>query len=953
MPVVVNEVLDNANKIMANPNIAFQKKNVNTPHFFSSQLTGNGKTTRGLLIPSRNPASIGPNGYNGSNYNMRKKSTVNNGNVTIYNIPVSILYKQIYDDIINILPFPNDIEVKKIASHTDGTEVYLWCPIANITVTEETAITSSSKKRDMAVIFHTLLYFKRTADADYHKVNYISSSTNKTDNTYYDDYSPNLLATMKDFQQQLKNEGYTVDANALNNFYQNYDIYSNIVYRATDWNDNCAKIITDVLIRNAIDYVAQNPGRDYIWKDVVGKNIAFLETYPVSLPQYKDMYDTMHNMLSATPEVVTQLCKYNLNLLLSNMLKTLDDNKALLYNTPKPATPLVQATGVPFSKNQMAAITTEAPLVLVQSGAGTGKSTVINGRMNYMNAAGIDMKDITVLSFTNAAANHITDLQPNVNSMTIDRMMYSIYSENFSHELSKPETIYNSLDIFYDDINDPDYEVAMGFKNVIHKFCERRMPPNAFTKLNNFIEENLDAVIRILDKMNQTSLEIISIICYQMIDTLKEPDYIQTKHLIIDEVQDNSVFNFIYTIKYTLKHNCSMFIVGDCSQTLYEFRASNPKALNVLEASGIFETHKLQINYRSNQAILDFANILLGNIEANQFANIQLQSNNLQATTLQSFEDSVHFKYDRLNKLSDFKDLLPHIIAVEIHDYIKEKYDKGEQVCFLAWAGDTAQRMQDTVQHLYPNAKCINLRSERVFNSTIFTQFIARYWKNISFVPPTHIMQSIKSELNSVLQYLPQVSQKKLAQISQAVNRSLWEFEKQYGSTIINWENQVINGQMTQDEMLSEVKKLMIKFEITKNAIKQAVVSERNAENKKSQDIASANFLFSTIHGVKGLEFDNVVVVYQNDNDMAEDQKRLYYVAFTRAKKSEYIIAYDTLAKPRIEADYGRLVSDLQVRALQQQASATVKGTEVDELTNTVITVENEGETANDETDSE
>lgn len=302
-------------------------------------------------------------------------------------------------------------------------------------------------------------------------------------------------------------------------------------------------------------------------------------------------------------------------------------------------------------------------------------------------------------------------------------------------------------------------------------------------------------------------------------------------------------------------------------------------------------------------------------------------------------------------KISDFINQLPHILAVDIHSYIDEKYKAGEQVCFLSYAGATAEKMQETIQHLYPQAKCINLRSERSFNSTIFTQFIARYWSQIQFVPPTHIMQTIKTELNNKLQYLPQVSVKKLAVISQAVNRSLWDFEKQYGNTILEWEKQVMNHQMTQDEMLAELKKLMIKFEITKNAIKQAVVSNRNAENKKSQDISSANFLFSTIHGVKGLEFDNVVVIYQNDNDMAEDQKRLYYVAFTRAKKSEFIIAYDTYAKPRIEADYNSIVSDLTLKAMNKAVASTTN-IDVDEMTGTVITVEEETDTPTENTDT-
>lgn len=100
----------------------------------------------------------------------------------------------------------------------------------------------------------------------------------------------------------------------------------------------------------------------------------------------------------------------------------------------------------------------------------------------------------------------------------------------------------------------------------------------------------------------------------------------------------------------------------DCSQTLYEFRASNPKALNMLEGSGVFATYQLQVNYRSNQEILDFANCLLRDIEANQYAQIQLQANSLATVTEQSFTDKVHLKYSWMPHMKDFKDTIPSVL---------------------------------------------------------------------------------------------------------------------------------------------------------------------------------------------------------------------------------------------------------------------------------------------------
>ena len=88
------------------------------------------------------------------------------------------------------------------------------------------------------------------------------------------------------------------------------------------------------------------------------------------------------------------------------------------------------------------------------------------------------------------------------------------------------------------------------------------------------------------------------------------------------------------------------------------------------------------------------------------------------------------------------------------------------------------------------------------------------------------------------------------------------------------------------------------------NAIKQSLLSETNRKQKESDLVKQATFILSTIHSAKGLEFDNVVTLYRNETGLDEEKKRMYYVAFTRAMKSEFILAYDVSANPQIEADY-------------------------------------------------
>jgi DNA helicase-2/ATP-dependent DNA helicase PcrA len=59
---------------------------------------------------------------------------------------------------------------------------------------------------------------------------------------------------------------------------------------------------------------------------------------------------------------------------------------------------------------------------------------------------------------------------------------------------------------------------------------------------------------------------------------------------------------------------------------------------------------------------------------------------------------------------------------------------------------------------------------------------------------------------------------------------------------------------------------------------------------------------------------------------MDEEKKRMYYVALTRAMKSEYVLAYDTVANAKIEADYRTIVDTLTKRAAKNASSAGVVG---------------------------
>lgn len=707
----------------------------------------------------------------------------------------------------------------------------------------------------------------------------------------------------------------------LGEWMREYSIYERITRLAQTWNSTA---IADEVMAY-VDAIPGSPSNDQL--NALALQLRYLENYNVPL----DAYRMIHQKLDqAFPDdVVTGLSKQNLNLLMNYTLDKLDQMKPQLA---VPARPAAQpALPAHLSNQQLDAITTHEPLVMTQAGAGTGKSTVILERIAYLETCGVSPEDITVLSFTNAAADNITAKNPAVGSMTIARMINDIYTLNHpTHELSSIDTIINSIDIFF-----PTSRFAASFRQRLLEVDQNKT--GAYTGMNTFIESNYDQVINVLDTIKQTSLELEIIICYQQIDTMIEPSHVRCRHLIIDEVQDNSIFEFIYVLKYIGKHSQSLFIVGDASQTLYEFRSANPRALNTLESSKVFATFRLTTNYRSNQEILDFANVVLGELETNQFAGIQLQANSLAVPTAATFQEKVKLRYEAVQKLNPFimQDLPVLLGNVVIPNYVQGCLDRDEQVAFLAYSRREVAMIQGVLEARYPDRHVANLVSEKVYSTDIFSKYIKFFWNDVLQVPPNNasfvVHQGIKDNLDKLTKNAGNPN------VEKAVVRMISNWWVENNATVNHWVTLCQQGSLPYAEFFDRLRDNLLTYEIRHNAVRQSLINQKNRERKAKNAESKAELVVSTIHGAKGLEFDNVVVIHKEDTKMSQDTKRMFYVAFTRAMNTEYVLSYGTVKNPPIQSQYEQIVNVLTQR--DEAAAQLDQGIDMDDVDETADAV--------------
>lgn len=920
MPIIFNDkdndATDVANSVTTNA-VSF------TPKFFDATLTGSGKTT-GVLSINNNPNGILRTHTTNKDSVNCKKRKFTNGTSNVNMMPINPLTAEAYFSVMNNLRVPNTASLTEIGEDKRGYKVYISMSVHSL-ILEDVTSKNLGRLRTLNACYQIM--FWRLSDKSLDKVPMYATedSYNPVVQNAYDwfenndedaalvIFSDNPFTAMMNVVHNVKKLVKSIPnaETVICDFITKYSLYDGVAERSREWQSTIDMTLSDYFDEAArrlkVAKATQNDTFKGLTVVQIKSVIQHIEDYNVPLNLYRNIYKIMVSKFD--PDVVRTLCKQNLNLLLSDTLNHLDTNRSSLVSVPQPTSPVTLPSH--FSNEQREAITTHEPLTLVQAGAGTGKSTVILARIQYMLDCGVNPEDITVLSFTNAAADHILDKNPNVHSMTIASMIHQIYSLNFpEHELSSLDTLINALDIYY-----PADIFVQEFRHYLFRLM--RGNRDSFTKMNNFVEENYDKIIDILNRIHQTTLELEIIICYQNIGTLQEPEEVKSKYLIIDEVQDNSIFEFIYTLKYVDKHNESLFIVGDSSQTLYEFRASNPRALNVLEGSGVFKAYQLQINYRSNQEILDFANVVLADIEANQYANIQLRANNLSQVTSTSFRNKVSLHYERLEKAADLEDKLPSFFAGYVDDYINKKVKAGEQVAFLAYTRRHVFNMEKIIHDRFPQLKVVNLVPTKGYNSTIMSEYIKRFWNQARFIPANSIVNVIVQEIMGHLDELtPNPDMAK-----QQTQAMLADWTGQESSHINNWSNELMQGKISHQEFMELVRDNMLQFEIKRNAVRQSLLSARNEEAKQNEDIKNADILLSTIHSAKGLEFQNTVVLYQAKNDMDEEKKRMYYVAFTRAMNSELVIAYDTVSHPKIQNDYDNIIDSLDKRMISAAAS--------------------------------
>ena len=578
----------------------------------------------------------------------------------------------------------------------------------------------------------------------------------------------------------------------------------------------------------------------------------------------------------------------------------------------------------------------DGPL-LILAGAGSGKTSVLTARVAYLiKERSVDPRSIVAITFTNKAAKEMKDrIIKEVGSVG-----YSIQISTF-HSFGLRIIKENHNLLGYDrnfTILDSDDSLTVIKKilkelNIDSKRCNPKFIKNRISSCKNemitpdkykaFVNDEVsDIIYKVYKKYQETllrnnSLDFDDLLVKPIELFTKHPDVLASyqemfKYIFIDEYQDTNEAQYTLSKMISAKYK-NICVVGDDAQSIYSWRGANFK--NILNFEKDYKDAKvilLEQNYRSTKTILNAANSVIKN-------NVQKKDKNLWTEN----EDGEKIKYVRALDEKDEASFVTKEVknlrseGVSLDDiavlYRTNAQSRTIEEGFLnsnipykivgAYAFYSRKEIKDLLAYLkliynpkddvsltrvinYPKRgigpKTIdNLSMDAILNDTSMFDVI-KSGKELAFKNMILEMKE-KSEELSLTETIDMVLLKSGIKSDLESEHTLeadirLENLEEFKSITKTFEEE--SGIASLEDFLNEV----------------SLVSDVNDEKNDN----TPKVTLMTIHSVKGLEFSYVFVIGMEENifphvnsveeGSLEEERRLCYVAITRAKKKLYLV---------------------------------------------------------------
>lgn len=601
-------------------------------------------------------------------------------------------------------------------------------------------------------------------------------------------------------------------------------------------------------------------------------------------------------------------------------------------------------------EQKLAVIQNDRPLRII-AGAGSGKTNVLTKKIAFLiKVLKANPVNIIALTFSNKAANEMRErvrlLVGDLASKCVISTFHSLCTRILRYDIDKMNISSNFVIL---DMRDQKEIIQAIYKELgisaqiipikntkefISHWKIQNIPAEEINiDEDNEIEAEMKKVFILYNKYleSRSYLDFDSLLVYAY-NLLRDYPAVRKKwssrihYLLIDEFQDTSDLQYDI-IKLLIDENFkNITIVGDPDQTIYSWRGANISLINNFDKDFV-NTHTivLALNYRSDRKIIECANKLISKNKMRM--KKELISNSLDEGAInfyqaKSVEREANWVVGKINALKQNKTQLKDICILYRSNYYSRSIEEAlinESIAFNILG---SQRFYDRSEI---NHSFSFLRSIYDFDDLYLLRIINIPQRRIGEKTKESLIAFARSKNLPILEAFKQ--HYKEWKISEEIKKSVFKLfisiikhnqmlkEDRYNFAEI-FQNflkeigflEMLQRQSDENESYQNVLELIKSMQkwILNNPDKKLIdymedisLTALHSEHEN----ALSSVMLMTIHAVKGLEFKNVFVLGLNeeifpisraidnpkDKLKLEEERRLAYVAITRAKNNLYL----------------------------------------------------------------
>lgn len=561
---------------------------------------------------------------------------------------------------------------------------------------------------------------------------------------------------------------------------------------------------------------------------------------------------------------------------------------------------------------------------IVLAGAGSGKTRVLTYKTAYMvRDKKIPQENILMVTFTNKAA---LEMKKRMGEYVDGKVGFvgTFHSLGASILRRKGRLIGVEPDFVIYDTDDKEsllkqvikeikYNGKLNITTVAYKISSAKdnlMAPAQYkTFATNEYEEAIASAYSLYqERLVKNSAVDFDDLLFKTVELLNNNEQVlrdfndQFKYIMVDEFQDTNTAQYAIS-KLLAGDSQNIAVVGDFSQSIYSWRGAEIRNLTKFETD--FNNTKvfhLEQNYRSTQNILSFAYDVIAHNTTHPVLKLYTdneEGGEVEVVPLETDEEEAIFIASKLNNRQD---------------------EELDDIAVLYRINSQSRAIEEAFLHY--GIPYVLIGGTRFYARREIKDIIAyiRLYVNPNDQVSRERAEKIgKRRYAKLAELIDEIKEKKLEITSDEL------IDKILRSTdYLSLYDENDSDDYSRLENIKELRSVALHFPDISQLLEQiALVESEYSEAEKKKTYQGVKLM--TMHQAKGLEFNTVFVIGVEDgilphsrslydNHELEEERRLFYVAVTRAKKKLYI----TYARHRYM--YGTRTSSVPSRFLNRSS---------------------------------